>query len=47
MVVDSMMVSGNAFNLSHAFMGIGAFGAARLLGIGFSEWRMTYITEII
>jgi len=47
-VVDSMMVAGTAgFNLNHAFMGIGAFGAARLMGIGFSELRMTYITEII
>ena len=46
-VVDSMMVSGNAFNLNHALLGIGAFGGARLIGIEFSELRMTYITEII
>lgn len=46
-VVDSMMVNGGACNLNHALLGIGAFGAARLLGICFSELRMVYITEII
>lgn len=45
-VVDSMALGTN-LNISHAFFGIGCFGATRILSNFFGEWRQFQINQII
>ena len=45
-VVDGMALA-SAVDLKMAFLGVGAFGATRLLSTFFSEWRMWKVNQII
>ena len=45
-VVDGMALA-SAVDLKMAFMGVGAFGATRMLSTFFHEWRMWKVNQII